>query len=388
MIQYIKLPEAGIWSKMKNSGAPVSFSFELTARCNNECRHCYVNKPANDAESRARELSVAEIGRIADQAVELGVLWCLLSGGEPLLRSDFEEIYLLLQSKGLLISLYTNATLIRPRHVRLLKMHPPREIEVSVYGVTAATYERVSGKAGSFAQFWRGLHLLLENDIPVRLKAMALRSNLHEHEAIADFCRKHTKDYYRFDPFLNMRFDGDPVRNQEILSERLTAEEIVALEVADRARFNELKNKCVDLSGREVCGPNCNHLIHCGAGLSNFDISYDGQFRLCLCLTAPGTTYDLRQKSLREAWYSFVQQVRNMRSDNEEYLQQCRICTIRDLCMWCPALAYLETGKLDKKVEYFCQLAHQRADMIRRGMNSDTVSSTPEPAPSYSPAMP
>jgi radical SAM protein with 4Fe4S-binding SPASM domain len=365
MIRTFTLPETSIWEKLGKSRSPVSFSLELTSRCNNECRHCYVAKPANHEESRAQELSINEISRIADEAVDLGALWCLLTGGEPLLRPDFEQVYLLLKRKGLLVTLFTNATLIRPEIVQLFKTYPPRRIEVSVYGATQETYERVTAKPGSFKNFRLGLDLLLQNNIPVRLKAMALRSNLHEFDKIAEFCRAHTGDYYYFDPFLNLRTDMDPVRNQMIIDERLTAQEVVALELSDAARLTELKKKCAGSGMGGSCGPECDHLFNCSIGVSDFYISSEGQFRLCICLTVPGMTCDVRSVHLREAWQILASGVRAMRSQNQEFLSKCKKCTIPDLCLWCPAIAFLETGVMDQWVDYFCQMAHARANTIR-----------------------
>lgn len=215
----LEIQQFPLWDKLKDKRVPLSFDLEVTARCNNDCRHCYINLPAGDADARARELSVAEIARIADQAVQLGAMWCLITGGEPLLRPDFADIYLVLKRKGLLVSVFTNATLVTEEHARLFKKYPPRDIEVTVYGVTRETYERVSRKRGTFDRFMHGLDLLFDAGVRVRLKAMALKSNLHELEAIAEFARAHTKDFYRFDPQLHGRFDGDPVRNAEIRNE-------------------------------------------------------------------------------------------------------------------------------------------------------------------------
>ena len=144
----VPLPDFTLWEKIKNRRSLVSFDLEITARCNNDCRHCYINLPANDKTAAEKELTVEEIKEIADEAVSLGALWCLITGGEPLLRPDFEEIYLSLKRKGLLISVFTNANLITKEHIQLFHRYPPRDIEVTVYGVTEATYERVTRKAG------------------------------------------------------------------------------------------------------------------------------------------------------------------------------------------------------------------------------------------------
>ncbi len=138
------------------------------------------------------------------------------------MREDFSDIYMALKRKGLLVSVFTNAVLVNEKHIQLFKKYPPRDIEVSVYGVTKETYEKVARIPGSFDAFMRGLDLLMDNGVRVRFKAMALRSNIHEMPEIARFCRDKTKDYFRFDPFLHLRFDGDPARNDDIRSERLS----------------------------------------------------------------------------------------------------------------------------------------------------------------------
>lgn len=365
-VSSLPLPEFSLWEKMKGKRALFSFDLEVTARCNNDCRHCYINLPAGDKVAKSKELTLAEIAEITDEAVSLGALWCLITGGEPLLREDFFDIYLCLKRKGLLVSVFTNATLVTEEHVKLFKKYPPRDIEVSVYGATKETYERVTRRPGSFAAFIRGLNLLLESGVKVRLKAMALRSNVHELPEIARFCREKTKDYFRFDPFLHLRFDGDRIRNEEIKSERLSPEEIVALERSDPERVESLEKGCDKLIIPEFSHITCNHLFHCGTGNGSFNLSYDGIFRLCSSLWHPDCVYDLRKGSLSDAWHNFVPQVRDMRSDRREFLETCRRCPLINLCLWCPAHAYLETGEIDAPVDYFCRVAHARAGALTK----------------------
>jgi len=360
------IQEFHLWEKMRNRKSPVSFSLELTARCNNNCRHCYINLPVGDKAAKEEELSFEEIKGIADEAISLGAIWCLLTGGEPLLREDFFDIYLYLKRKGLLVQVFTNAVLITEEHIKLFKKYPPRDIEVSVYGVTKETYERVTRRAGSFDAFIRGLNLLIENGIRVRFKAIALRSSYHEMPEIARFCRERTKDYFRFDPLIHLRFDGDPVRNEEIKSERLSPDEIVELESSDMEKFQIMQDHYDTLIRPEFSRISTNHVFRCNIANGSFDVSYNGFFRLCSSLCHPDCVYDLRKGSLTDAWRNFVPRVQDMRSDRKEFLENCRVCPILNLCLWCPAHAYLETGELDSKVEYFCEVAHARAKMLAK----------------------
>ena len=281
----------------------------------------------------------------------------------------------MLKRKGLLLSVFTNACLIAEEHVALFKKYPPRDIEVTVYGITQETYEAVTRRPGSYAAFRRGLRLLLDSGVKVRLKAMALRSNAHELPAIAAFCREHTMDYFRFDPLLHLRFDGNSQRNEEIKAERLSPKEIVEIEQADEERATALTKNCDDFIFPDSPDHVCDHLFHCGAGNGSFSVSYDGLFRLCSSLWHPDTIYDLRKGSVAEAWRDLVPSVRDMRSSSETFLQQCRRCPIVNLCLWCPAHAYLENGQMDVWCDYFCQVAHARAAAIQ---NSTLAAETAE----------
>jgi radical SAM protein with 4Fe4S-binding SPASM domain len=374
----IPLAKHGLWSPTGKRRVPFSFDIELTARCNNACGHCYINLPAGDLEAQKKELSLEQIGDIADQAMGLGSLWCLLTGGEPLLRADFEEIYRLLRTKGLLVSVYTNACLLNDAHIALFKKHPPRHIEVTVYGVTAETYERVSRCPGSYAAFRRGLDLLLRSGIPVRLKAMALRSNVGELPAIAAFCRRHTKDYFRFDPLLNLRYDGDEARNAIIRSERLPAHEISALEQADGERSAAMKKQYDELIFPAADPSDCRHLFRCGIGADSFVVSWEGRFLACSGLRHPECVADLKTTSLAEAWNSLVPKLQKLTSSSAEYLEKCHACPIVNLCLWCPASAFLETGRLDGWSDSFCRVARARADALRDAMPKNEGCGKPE----------
>jgi radical SAM protein with 4Fe4S-binding SPASM domain len=372
-INSVSLPNLDLWGKIKAKRMPLSFDLEVTARCNNNCHHCYICLPPKDRQAKMMELTLEEIERLAGEAVSMGAVWCLITGGEPLLRDDFFEIYMDLKRKGLLVSVFTNATLIDEEHIELFRKYPPRDMEVSVYGVTQETYEKVTRNPGSFKAFMHGLNLLLDNGIKVRLKAMAIRSNFHELPQIARFCRERTMDYFRFDPLLHLRLDRNQTRNEAIESERLTSLEIVALEKADAERFHALEKSCDKLINPDLCDNQCDHLFHCGAGNGGFVLGYDGNFRLCSSLTHPECVYDLRKGSLADAWHNFVLKVREMRSENKEFLETCRICPIINLCLWCPAHAYLEQGSIDAYVPYFCEMANARAEALAHSCPDVTV---------------
>jgi radical SAM protein with 4Fe4S-binding SPASM domain len=364
MAKVLDVQEFKLWQKYREQNILSSLAIEITARCNNNCRHCFNNLPASDKAAKQKELTVAEIESIASQAVDLGAVWCTITGGEPLLRPDFPEIYMTLKKLGLIVSVFTNATLVTQRHIDLFKHYPPRDIEVTVYGATRKTYEKVSRRPGSYEKFLSGLDLLENSSVPFRLKAMAIQSNYEEQKAIAEFCRERTKDFYRFDPQLTLRFDGDQKRNAEIRSERLKPQQIIALEKADEMRFAILNDHCNQLIDKHF-EQNCSDFVFdCKAGLTHFNVSYDGKFRLCLSLWEENTIYDLRLGSVTDAVKNFIPRVRNLRFSNQSWLAICRKCPLVNLCNYCPATAHLESGYLDGEAVYYCEVAHLRAEKI------------------------
>ena len=133
---------------------------ELTERCNNNCIHCCINLPAGDRTAQERELASEEIKAILSQAAALGCMEVRFTGGEPLLRPDFEELYLTARRLGMQVILFTNARRITPELAQLLARIPPgRVVEVTVYGMHAESYDAAAASRGAFAEFWRGVEL-------------------------------------------------------------------------------------------------------------------------------------------------------------------------------------------------------------------------------------
>ena len=353
------LPEFDLWNELEDKGIPVSFELEITARCNNDCRHCYINLPAGDRAARADELTFDEIVAVADQAVEMGALWCVLTGGEPLLRPDFSDIYLALKRRGLLLSVFTNACLVRPEHVELFRAYPPRDVEITIYGASREVYEGVTRVPGSFDAFLRGVRLLEDGGVKPRYKATVLRSNVHELSAMAGFGRAHTKDIFRFDPLLHLRYDRDPARNAEICAERLAPAEIAALEQSDEERAVAVRRECRRVA--DLGAPDVSDLVfQCGVGLG-FTVGHDGSLRLCSALWHPDYVADIRREPVATAWRRLLAAARAARTADAAYLDRCAACGLVDLCLWCPAHAYLEIGSLTTPIDDFCDAAHARA---------------------------
>jgi MoaA/NifB/PqqE/SkfB family radical SAM enzyme len=151
------IPELGygqfsqrLHDKVAGRRIPLVGSLELTFRCNLRCVHCYVAHGHQGIPGR-KELTAGEIRAILEAVVDEGCFWLLLTGGEPLLRPDFLDIYTDAKRKGLIVTLFTNGTLLSPQIADSLAEWRPFVVEVTLYGRTQETYERMMELIGTRA---------------------------------------------------------------------------------------------------------------------------------------------------------------------------------------------------------------------------------------------
>jgi radical SAM protein with 4Fe4S-binding SPASM domain len=352
-VRHVSRPEKQVASRLGR------LDIELTERCDNDCIHCCINLPAGDAAARAREMPTAQVKEILRQAADLGCMQVRFTGGEPLLRPDFEELYLFARRLGMKVLIFTNARHVTPALVDLLARIPPLvTMEVTVYGMHAESYEAVTRAPGSYAQFRRGVDLLLERRIPFVVKSAILpqnRAELDEFEAWAA-----TIPWMDKAPGHSMFFDlrnrrDDPEKNRLVESLRLTPEDGVAVLTRDPDRYR----KGMVEFGSKFMRPPGDVLFGCGAGCG-LSVDAYGRAQPCMGVRAPELTVDLAEKTLSEALDHFST-LSEMRATNPEYLRRCARCFLKGLCEQCPAKSWAEHGTYDTPVEYLCDVAHAQA---------------------------
>jgi radical SAM protein with 4Fe4S-binding SPASM domain len=333
---------------------------ELTERCNSSCIHCCINLREHDAAARAREMTTQLVTRILMEAAALGARSVRFTGGEPLLRPDFVDIYLFARRLGLSVCLFTNARLITPELADLFVQVPPLEkMEITVYGMKAESYDAVSMVKGSYEEFRRGVDLLLDREVPFILKGAILPSNKDEVAALDAWAATipgMTKPP-SYSMFFDMRVRRDsPAKNKQIARLRVSPEE--GLAVLGRYRADYLEDS------RAFCGkfmgPGGSKLFKCGAGI-NVNVDSYGVLQPCILLRHPDTVYDLKKGSLEDALTNFFPRIREWEATNAEYLAHCAKCFLKGLCEQCPAKSWMEHGTLDTPVEYICQVTHAQA---------------------------
>jgi radical SAM protein with 4Fe4S-binding SPASM domain len=338
---------------------------ELTERCDNACLHCYINRPAGDLQAKSRELSTAAWQQVLRQAAGLGALSVRFTGGEPLLREDFAELYETARRLGLKVTLFTNARRITPEIADLFARMPALEnIEITVYGMTPASYDAAACAPGAYAGFRQGVRCLLERGVPFILKSALLPHNRPDMPALDAWAA--SMPWMKEPPVYAMFFDlrarrDSAARSQVINALRVPPEEGVALLNQRLPNYHqEMQRFC-----QRFIGPPGDALFTCGAGQAGCIDAY-GSYQPCMLLRDPALTYPLRfdggeTGGLRHALTDVFPRLKQIKAANPRYLERCARCFLHGLCDQCPAKSWMEHGTLDTPVEYLCQVAHTQA---------------------------
>ena len=322
---------------------PFTASMEWTARCNLRCIHCYVT----DEHERAPHPAAGQLRSLLDLLARHEVLFLVITGGEPLIRPDFAELYAYARNLGFVITLFTNGTLLNDQTVDLLVRLPPRRVEVSLYGMSPETYEAVTGVADGFERCKTGVEALVRRGALVEVKSVIMKQNRHEFEAMRDWAAG-LGCHFRYDPLIHCRLNGDPVPTLQ----RLDPEAVAQLQFSneyDRDQFLEYRRRLDGIGPQQ-------RLFECGAGTQTIHI--DGEGKAHPCIIWHGHPFDLLRQSIDREWDAHIRSVREAPAPAGE----CAECRNRGLCGCCPAISSLETGDPGKRVQYYCDLAAVRAE--------------------------
>lgn len=332
-------------------GIPLSGTFELTPRCNFNCKMCYVHqqKPVG------KELSTAEWIEIAENAKRKGMLFLLLTGGEPFLRPDFKELYTELKKMGFLISINTNGSLIDEEMLAFLIKNKPCRMNISLYGGCEETYRNLCG-VSSFQQVTDNIRALKEAEIFVKLNASITPYNAADIEKIYSFAR--TLDVhvqataYMYPP---VRINGEqfgeaPARfnsNDAAKYMLRCREQYMTQEQLCRSAMNfcldedEEKSETVKGSG-----------MRCRAGKTAFWVTWDG--RMLPCGMFPQEGYRIDKVGFEKAWAAVRADAASIRLPGK-----CTNCSFRNACGACAAACYAETGTFHQVPEYICTMTRE-----------------------------
>lgn len=336
---------------------PIISAFELLPMCNLACKMCYVRKTKKEVDEQGGLLSTKQWLKIAEEARDAGLLFPLLTGGEPFLRSDIKEIIEGMQSLGLQVSINTNGTLIDEDIAKWLSVHKPTRLNITLYGASEESYQKLCGNGKAFHKVKEAVRLLKENNIPIKFNASITPYNVHEMKEIIEY------GHSVGSPVDVVTYMFPPVRRDEKLfgqNDRLSPKQAGLARV--QADFYQQEpawflgqakrySYFVDVSDEmykklKTMKPN---EMSCRAGRCSFWIDWQGNISNCGMYSSVKTS--LKNKKFQEAWNEVVEKTKNIR-----YSSICTNCPNYRLCHACIAMVYNECGNIDGRPRYLCEM--------------------------------
>ena len=334
-----------IHAKGAKLGLPVAGNFELTSRCNFRCRMCYIHDQKN------ADMSAGEWIEIGRAAVKKGMIFLLLTGGEPFLRPDFPKIYEALYKMGLMISINTNGSLITDEMFDFLVKHPPSRMNISLYGCSSETYNRLCG-VPMYEQVKNNIIRLKKAGLNIKLNASITPYNVEDIEEIYAFGEEHSMPVqattYMYPP---VRINGG---QYGCAPARFTAEEAANYMLRCREQYmtpEQLRTSCsVPMDEDTDCvGSEEGEGMRCRAGRTAFWITWDG--RMLPCGMFPDAGYRIKDMGFDAAWTAVKAYTQTIRMPKE-----CTNCSRKERCSACAASVIAETGNASIRPEYICRM--------------------------------
>ena len=346
-------------------GIPLAGNFELTARCNFSCRMCYVHQEKD----RDKELSAEEWISLGRTARDNGMLFLLLTGGEPFLRSDFARIYTELRKMGLMISINTNGSLLTDELMEIFRQYPPTRVNVSLYGGSAQTYRDLCRNA-AYETVTANIRRMKEAGLSLKINFSVTPYNAQDIEKIHDFGKENgipvQATTYMYPP---VRINGEKYGTAP---DRFNWEDAAKYMVLCREQYLTPEQLLEGITQTEEDALDCTGEtgmpMNCRAGKTAFWVTWDG--RMLPCGMFPNEGYSVRSMKFEEAW-------QKVRDDTASIMMpaECSGCSKREKCAACAAACIAESGDSTIKPEYICNMTQRQEDLIKqkygRGIQSD-----------------
>lgn len=310
---------------------PLHGTFELTARCNFNCKMCYVHLNEAQVNQIGKELTNEEWLDVAQQAREAGTLYLTLTGGEVFARPGFKELYIELSKMGFLIQILSNGYLIDESVMEWLKEYPPYSIRITLYGTSNEIYKAVCGIPDAFDKVAHAIDLIQEADIPFYMVGTIVKENAEDLPNMYAFTRKKGILFQHTIALVKaVRGATANVEEHRIDLHALTEEEKQKVQKVER-----------------LYPPNQNLLSICASYRKAFWLTWNGNMQLCSFMNNP--VISIHQFSFSKAWDKLLEELEVISSPSN-----CNQCKYEGFCKKCPGVLEAECGSYDQVTDSFC----------------------------------
>lgn len=356
--------ERMMMKKAIENGVPINGSIELLPLCNMNCDMCYVRLSKEEMDRQGRMHSADEWIEIGKQMQKSGVLFLLLTGGEPLLFPDFKRLYLELRKLGMMITINTNGTLIDEEWALFFSKHKPRRINITLYGSDNNAYHHLCHYDGGFDKVIQGIRHLKKYDIDVKIAGSITKANEQDVKQLIDIGNE-LDCPVRCDTYMMpaTREREKPYHMQSRLHPKNAAKaRVLALKnEIGKDLFTQYVNQVLLEIENFVPNDGIHHMT-CYAGRCSFTVNWQGEMRPCVILSKPAMS--VFEEGFQKSWEYIMKETKKIILSS-----QCLKCSLRPLCRTCAASALLESGAYDGIPTYMCEYAQYTLDYLKEELN-------------------
>ena len=311
--------------------------WESTSQCNLRCIHCR----RLDIDAVAGQLTTDQVKGVFDSTSTLGKPIIVFSGGEPLLRDDWEHLAGHATSLGLPIALATNGTLIDRSIAQRINKAGFSRVAVSLDGADAAIHDKFRGQDGAFNNAMAGIEAIRASGTDVQINATIAAHNVHQLDSLLGLATELGAVALHLFLLVPVGCGTEIAETHQLPPAEY---ERVLGWVCDRQQSGsiEIRPTCAPHYKRIAAQKNfpTGHSRGCLAGSSVAFVSFAGDVFGCGYL--PVSCGSVLDNSLADIWENST--VFAKLRDPELLTGKCGICNFKVACSGCRARAYAESG--------------------------------------------
>ncbi len=352
-------------TKADTTYTPLGGTLELLPLCNMHCKMCYVVQNKEEMDKQGRMLTCDEWLEIAKQGCKEGLLFLLLTGGEPLLYPEFKRLYKGLSNLGIILTINTNGTLINEEWADFFRDNGVRRLNITLYGKDNETYGRLCQNPRGFTQVIKAAQLLKERNVAFKFNCSLTPDNVEQLPELYKIAesfdvplsvaaymfpgsRRNTNadDQYRLSPEEAGKQIVENFKYAHAHSDIKASAQLTLNKLNDEPRLQNKKG------------------FPCHAGYSGFWMTWKGEMIPCGMFEVPGMS--LVEHSFKECFEHVIETCRAL-----PQCEKCKTCEKQNICLVCPAVCFTETGTTDGCPEYECQMMDAFIDELHKIIKQD-----------------